>query len=87
MNSAAKKKNRLRRLLFRTLPAVALLAALLAALLLVSGAQKESAGLDGDFLDNSFIWVLTVTIVALAILIWNIDGQHQRAHRPARTAR
>jgi nitrogen fixation/metabolism regulation signal transduction histidine kinase len=72
MNSAVKKKNRLKRLLFRTLPVVALLAALLAALLLVSGAQKESAGIDGTYLDNSFIWVLTVTVLALAILIWNI---------------
>ena len=72
MNSAVKKKNRLKRLLFRTLPVVALLAALLAALLLVSGAQKESAGIDGTYLDNSFIWVLTVTVIALAILIWNI---------------
>ena len=72
MNSAVKKKNRLKRLLFRTLPVVALLAALLVALLLVSGAQKESTGLDGALLDNSFIWVLIVTVLALAILIWSI---------------
>jgi nitrogen fixation/metabolism regulation signal transduction histidine kinase len=72
MNSAVKKKNRLKRLLFRTLPVVALLAALLAALLLVSGTQRESAGIDGTYIDNSFIWVLTVTVLALAILIWNI---------------
>ena len=61
MNPGARRKSRLKRLLFRTLPALALVAALLVALLLVSGAQKESAGLDGAYLDNSFIWVLTVT--------------------------
>jgi nitrogen fixation/metabolism regulation signal transduction histidine kinase len=72
MNPAVKKKNRIKRLLFRTLPVVALLAALLVALLLVSGAQKESTGLDGALLDNSFIWVLIVTVLALAILIWSI---------------
>ena len=38
-----KKKDRLQRFVFRTLPAIALLAALLIALLLVSGVQKESS--------------------------------------------
>ena len=75
MNPAVKKKNRMKRLLFRTLPVVALLAALLVALLLVSGAQKESTGLDGANLDNSFIWVLIVTVLALAVLIWSIASR------------
>ncbi len=75
MNPAVKKKNRMKRLLFRTLPVVALLAALLVALLLVSGAQKESVGLDGADLDNSFIWVLIVTVLALTILIWSIASR------------
>ena len=75
MNPVVKKKNRMQRLLFRTLPVVALLAALLVALLLVSGAQKESAGLDGADLDNSFIWVLIVTVLALTILIWSIASR------------
>jgi len=65
----------MKRLLFRTLPVVALLAALLVALLLVSGAQKESVGLDGADLDNSFIWVLIVTVLALTILIWSIASR------------
>jgi nitrogen fixation/metabolism regulation signal transduction histidine kinase len=72
MNPAAGKKSRMRRLLFRTLPTVALLAALLVALFLVSGAQKESGVLAGAYLDDTFIWVLVVTIVALAILLWSI---------------
>ena len=66
---------KMKRLLFRTLPVVALLAALLVALLLVSGAQKESTGLDGANLDNSFIWVLIVTVLALSILIWSIAAR------------
>ena len=61
----------MRRLLFRTLPVVALLAALLVALLLVSGAQRESTA----YLDNSFIWVLIVTVLALAILLWSIASR------------
>ena len=72
MNSASKKKNKLKRLLFRTLPAVALLTALLVALLLVSGVQNESTGLDKNWLENSFIWVLIVTGLALAVLLWSI---------------
>ncbi len=55
--------------MFRTMPLVALLAALLVALLLVSGAQTESGGPGPD---NSFIWVLIVTVLALAILLWSI---------------
>jgi len=75
MNPGARRKSRMKRLLFRTLPALALVAALLVALLLVSGAQKESAGLGGISLDNGFIWVLAVTALALSILLWSI-GYH-----------
>jgi nitrogen fixation/metabolism regulation signal transduction histidine kinase len=62
----------MRRLLFRTLPVVALLTTLLVALFLVSGAQRETDGAAGDYLDNSYIWVLAITIAALAILTWSI---------------
>jgi nitrogen fixation/metabolism regulation signal transduction histidine kinase len=72
MKPAARKKNRIQRLLFRTLPVVALLAALLVALLLVSGVQRETAGTGSSFIDDSFIWVLIVTVLALAILVWSI---------------
>ena len=72
MKGTAKRKKRLRRFLFRTLPIVALLAALLVALLLVSGVQRESAGPDNSLLDDSFLWVLIVTVAALAILFWSI---------------
>jgi len=51
------------------MPLVALLAALFVALLLVSGVQTESRGTG---LDNSFIWVLIVTVLALAVLFWSI---------------
>jgi nitrogen fixation/metabolism regulation signal transduction histidine kinase len=72
MSSIARKRNRLRRLVFRTLPAVALLTALLIALFLVSGAQFESAGPGNNFLGGSYFWVLAITVGALAILLWSI---------------
>jgi len=72
MNTVAKKKSRSKRLLFRTLPLAALLAALLIALFLVSGVQKDSTVPDNAFLDNSYVWVLTVTVLALGILVWSI---------------
>lgn len=72
MNSAARKKVRKKKLLFRTLPALALLAALLFALLLVSGAQNDAGEAGRDWLENSFIWVLIVTGLALGILGWSI---------------
>jgi nitrogen fixation/metabolism regulation signal transduction histidine kinase len=70
--SVTKKSSRAKRLLFRTLPALALLVALLVALLLVSGVQNDSIGSVGDWLEGSFIWVLIVTGLALGILIWSI---------------
>ncbi|MEJ2385105.1 MAG: ATP-binding protein [Xanthomonadales bacterium] len=63
-----KRKDRLQRFVFRTLPAIALLAALLIALLLVSGVQKEASGL----LERGYVWVLISTVVALIILLWAI---------------
>lgn len=69
MTPAATRARRTRRLLFRTLPLVALLAALLVSLFLVSGVQQES----GDAsLDDSYLWVLIITVAALAILLWSI---------------
>ncbi len=56
-------------MLFRTLPLVALLAALLIALFLVSGVQRESGGV---LVEDGYVWVLVVTILALAILVWSI---------------
>ena len=70
--SNAKKSNRAKRLLFRTLPALALLLALLVALLFVSGVQNDSGGSVGNWLEDSFIWVLVVTGLALGILVWSI---------------
>jgi len=69
MSTTSRKADRKRRLLFRTMPLAALLVALLVALLLVSGVQTGSSGLG---LDNGFIWVLTVTLLALAVLFWSI---------------
>ena len=71
-NPAPRKKSRLKRLFFRTMPLVALLAALFVALLLVSGAQTESGAPGVSGLDNRFIWVLVITILALAMLLWSI---------------
>ena len=72
MNPVVDKRKRSRRLLFRTLPLVALLAALLVALLLVSGVQREASGEPNAFLGNEYLWVLVVTIGALVILLWSI---------------
>jgi nitrogen fixation/metabolism regulation signal transduction histidine kinase len=72
VNAAADRDRRIRRLLFRTLPLVALLAALLVALLLVSGVQKETPGVRNALLGDEYLWVLVVTVVALAILLWSI---------------
>jgi nitrogen fixation/metabolism regulation signal transduction histidine kinase len=69
MNPFSRKQSRIRRLLFRTLPLVALLAALLVALLLVSDVQQKSAS---EFLEDGYVWVLLVTLLALAVLVWSI---------------
>lgn len=67
--STRTRPDRLSRFLFRTLPLIALLTALLIALFLVSGVQKETGeGLLGD----GYIWVLIVTVLALIILVWSI---------------
>jgi len=57
---------------FRTLPLLALLAALLVALFLVSGVQRESTGPAGNNLGDEYLWVLVVTLLALAVLLWSI---------------
>jgi nitrogen fixation/metabolism regulation signal transduction histidine kinase len=64
--------SRVRKLLFRTLPALALLIGLLLALLMVGGVQDDPAGPGGGFLYDSYVWVLVITVVALAILLWSI---------------
>ncbi len=58
---------RLRRLLSRTLPILAVLATLLVALFLASGLQPDSEGASGQF-----NLVLGITLVALLILAWSI---------------
>lgn len=70
--TTARRKHRLKRLLFRTMPLVALLTALFVALLLVSGVQSGPQETGGTEPDNSFIWVLAVTAFALIILVWSI---------------
>lgn len=69
MSPSGRQKSRLNRWLFRILPGLALLAALLIALFLISGVQRG----DGDaVLDEGYIWVLIVTVLALVILLWAI---------------
>ena len=70
MNSASASRSR--RLLLRTLPLLALLVALLVALFLVSGAQRESTGPISSGLGDEYLWVLVVTLLALAVLLWSI---------------
>jgi nitrogen fixation/metabolism regulation signal transduction histidine kinase len=84
ISSASTKSSRGKRLLFRTLPALALLVALLVALLLVSGVQHEPGGPGGNWLEDSFIWVLVVTGLALGILVWSIG---YRLHALVRNVR
>jgi len=72
VNSADAKRSRSRRLLYRTLPLLALLSALLVALFLVSGVQRESTGQAGSGLGDEYLWVLVVTLLALAVLVWSI---------------
>jgi nitrogen fixation/metabolism regulation signal transduction histidine kinase len=69
MTRSTRNKGRLNRLVFRILPMLALLSALLISLFLISGVQKES----GDALmDNGYVWVLIVTVFALIVLVWAI---------------
>jgi len=68
MTRTRPKRDRLQRFAFRTLPAIALLAALLIALLLVGGVQTDPGGV----LERGYLWVLIVTVVALIILLWAI---------------
>jgi nitrogen fixation/metabolism regulation signal transduction histidine kinase len=75
MTPAARKQKRFRRLLFRTLPLAAMLAALLVALFLVSGVQREVGETPGSLLGDEYLWVLVVTVLALAVLLWSISYQ------------
>jgi len=68
MNLSTRKTRGRKRLVFRTMPLVALLTALFLSLLLVSGVQTESR----LGLDDSFIWVLVFTVLALVVLLWSI---------------
>jgi len=72
VNHAKASRSRSRRLVFRTLPLLALLAALLVALFLVSGVQRESTAPSGSSLGDEYLWVLVVTVLALAVLLWSI---------------
>jgi nitrogen fixation/metabolism regulation signal transduction histidine kinase len=69
---AERDSKRLRRLLSRTLPLLAILTSLLVALFLVSGAQQKSLASVDDLLGNSYVWVLLVTALALLILLSTI---------------
>lgn len=75
-------RSRTRRLLFRTLPLAALLAALLVALFLVSGVQQEAAG--DTLLGDGYLWVLVITLLALGILLWSIGYRLLRLVRNVR---
>jgi nitrogen fixation/metabolism regulation signal transduction histidine kinase len=76
------ERSKLRRLVFRTLPLIALLVALLVSLFLVSGVQRES----GDaLLDDGYLWVLVITTLALAILVWAIGSRLLTLIRRARS--
>jgi nitrogen fixation/metabolism regulation signal transduction histidine kinase len=72
MGGANGRKNRMNRLLFRTLPLVALLIALLVALFLVAGAQRETGDAGTGFLGDSYLGVLAIAVGALIILLWGI---------------
>jgi PAS domain S-box-containing protein len=59
----ALQNQRLKRALFRVLPIVAVLVILLVSLMLVSDVQQEEAGAN-----RTYLWVLVLTVLALAVL-------------------
>jgi len=69
-NPGQASKHRSPRRLLRTLPLVAVLAALLVALFLVSGVQQDSSRT--SMLGDGYLSVLVVTLLALLILVWSI---------------
>ncbi|MGH8034649.1 MAG: hypothetical protein ACREO9_05440, partial [Lysobacterales bacterium] len=71
-NSKVPGKDRSTRHLQRTLPLAALLVALLVALFLVSGVQQKPGEGASSMLDDGYIWVLVLTLLALLILLWAI---------------
>lgn len=56
----------------RTLPLAALLVALLIALFLISGVQQKPGEGFSTMLDDGYIWVLALTLLALLTLLWAI---------------
>ena len=72
MSPENRNKSKLNRWVFRILPLLAVLAALLLSLFLISGVQKESSdALMGD----GYLWVLIVTVFALIVLVWAIGDR------------
>jgi nitrogen fixation/metabolism regulation signal transduction histidine kinase len=78
----SENRSKLKRLVFRTLPLIALLVALLVSLFLVSGVQRESTD---ALLDDGYLWVLIITTLALAILVWAIVSRLVTLIRKARS--
>lgn len=72
MSPESRKKNRLNRWVFRILPGLALLSALLISLFLISGVQKESSD---ALMEDSYVWVLIITVFALIVLLWAIGDR------------
>lgn len=75
MSAPGTKTGRWQRLFSRTLPLIALLTALLVALFLVSGVQQAAARPGTGFFGDSYLWVLIVTLLALAVLLWSIASR------------
>ena len=71
-NGNSSSGSRSARHLRRTLPLAALLMALLIALFLVSGVQQQAGEGASTLLDDGYIWVLVLTLLALLILLWTI---------------
>ncbi len=66
---------KLRRLLLRTLPIAAILVALLIALFLVSGVQQVAEDGSTSWLEQGYVWVLVLTVLALLVLLWSIGSR------------
>jgi nitrogen fixation/metabolism regulation signal transduction histidine kinase len=75
------KRKRLRRLVLRTLPIIAAVAAVLISLFLISGVQKETADSGSFFPGDSYFWVLIVTACALIVLVWTIAARFLSLYR------
>jgi nitrogen fixation/metabolism regulation signal transduction histidine kinase len=71
-STMTRKNKRLRKLLSRTLPLLALLSSLLVALFLISGVQQGSLSSVDELLGDRYVWVLVITALALLALLWAI---------------